>query len=107
MRYISYNSNSTVFTSYQSPPRFIHKMIRKTTVEQDVAATLAIAADYEAGVDAYKRGDYATALREFQPLAEQGDADAQYYLGVMYERCLLYTSPSPRDRQKSRMPSSA
>ena len=23
------------------------------------------------------------------------------------ERCLLYTSPSPRDRQKSRMPSSA
>ena len=23
------------------------------------------------------------------------------------ESCLLYTSPSPRDRQKSRMPSSA
>ena len=33
-------------------------------------------------------------------------------MGVMQERmdalsCLLYTSPSPRDRQKSRMPSSA
>ena len=25
----------------------------------------------------------------------------------MFENCLLYTSPSPRDRQKSRMPSSA
>ena len=25
----------------------------------------------------------------------------------MYNACLLYTSPSPRDRQKSRMPSSA
>ena len=25
----------------------------------------------------------------------------------MREACLLYTSPSPRDRQKSRMPSSA
>ena len=25
----------------------------------------------------------------------------------MYQDCLLYTSPSPRDRQKSRMPSSA
>ena len=25
----------------------------------------------------------------------------------VYEGCLLYTSPSPRDRQKSRMPSSA
>ena len=24
-----------------------------------------------------------------------------------YDSCLLYTSPSPRDRQKSRMPSSA
>ena len=27
--------------------------------------------------------------------------------GVMVAACLLYTSPSPRDRQKSRMPSSA
>ena len=26
---------------------------------------------------------------------------------VMKKDCLLYTSPSPRDRQKSRMPSSA
>ena len=27
--------------------------------------------------------------------------------GVEIVACLLYTSPSPRDRQKSRMPSSA
>ena len=27
--------------------------------------------------------------------------------GGLSEDCLLYTSPSPRDRQKSRMPSSA
>ena len=27
--------------------------------------------------------------------------------GCLHETCLLYTSPSPRDRQKSRMPSSA
>ena len=26
---------------------------------------------------------------------------------ALFEHCLLYTSPSPRDRQKSRMPSSA
>ena len=26
---------------------------------------------------------------------------------VKFSTCLLYTSPSPRDRQKSRMPSSA
>ena len=29
------------------------------------------------------------------------------YEGPLYAYCLLYTSPSPRDRQKSRMPSSA
>ena len=28
-------------------------------------------------------------------------------LGASIKVCLLYTSPSPRDRQKSRMPSSA
>ena len=29
------------------------------------------------------------------------------YTTDLYKDCLLYTSPSPRDRQKSRMPSSA
>ena len=28
-------------------------------------------------------------------------------LFAFHDNCLLYTSPSPRDRQKSRMPSSA
>ena len=34
-------------------------------------------------------------------------AIAQHELGWISKDCLLYTSPSPRDRQKSRMPSSA
>ena len=33
---------------------------------------------------AYERGDYATALRFFRPLAEQGDSTAQHNLGIMY-----------------------
>ncbi len=41
-------------------------------------------ADFQAGVDAYERGDYETALKEFRPLAEQGDAAAQYFLGFIY-----------------------
>ena len=47
---------------------------------------LAVAAcdDIQAGVDAYLRRDYATALHEWRPLAEQGNARAQYYLGVLY-----------------------
>ena len=42
-----------------------------------------------------------------------GDVDLRDWSGVMLGggpfnyTCLLYTSPSPRDRQKSRMPSSA
>ncbi len=42
--------------------------------------------DFDKGVAAYESGDFATALGEFRPLAEQGDADAQYNLGVMYEK---------------------
>ena len=41
-------------------------------------------ADYQAGLDAYNRGDYDTALKELRPLAEQGHAEAQYNLGYMY-----------------------
>ena len=39
-----------------------------------------------------------------QPMHALGDYAAKT---LKYKRCLLYTSPSPRDRQKSRMPSSA
>ena len=41
-------------------------------------------ADFQAGADANNRGDYATASREFRKLAEQGDAVAQYNLGLLY-----------------------
>ena len=41
-------------------------------------------ADFKAGEKAYHRGDYATALRELQPLAKQGHAVAQYNLGLLY-----------------------
>ena len=30
-----------------------------------------------------------------------------YFMAELTQRCLLYTSPSPRDRTRSRMPSSA
>jgi len=41
-------------------------------------------ADFKAGEKAHHRGDYATALREWQPLAKQGQAVAQYNLGLLY-----------------------
>ncbi len=39
---------------------------------------------FQEGLDAYERGDYETALKEFRPLAVQGDPLAQSYLGGMY-----------------------
>ena len=39
---------------------------------------------YQAGVAAYEDGDYATAIEKLQPFAEQGHAEVQYYLGLMY-----------------------
>jgi len=43
-------------------------------------------ADFKAGKDAYDRRDYSTALKEWRPLADQGYANAQYNLGVLYEK---------------------
>ena len=40
--------------------------------------------DFDAGFAAYQRGDYATALKEWKPLAEQGQIAAQIALGFMY-----------------------
>ena len=38
-------------------------------------------ADFDDGLAAYEEGDYAAALREWRPLADEGDLDAQFYLG--------------------------
>lgn len=43
------------------------------------------AQDFAKGVAAYETGDFATALKEWKPLAEQGDAAAQHNLGLMYD----------------------
>ena len=40
--------------------------------------------DFDKGLEAYDRSDYATALREFRPLAENGDPDAQFFLGQLH-----------------------
>ena len=40
-------------------------------------------------------------------LRQSSDEDVQDFFERVSTCCLLYTSPSPRDRQKSRMPSSA
>ena len=40
--------------------------------------------DFFKGWDAYVKGDFATALKHFRPLAKQGQISAQNFLGLMY-----------------------
>lgn len=50
-----------------------------------VPAMASAAAD-SAALDAFRARDYGTALVKFKPAAAAGDADAQYYLGVMLQQ---------------------
>ena len=49
-----------------------------------ICLTTSAWANLQAGNEAYKSGDDATALSEWRPLAEQGDAISQHSLGWMY-----------------------
>jgi TPR repeat protein len=66
----------------------------RTTIKAVIAAFLfftaalavgvALADAFEDGRTAYKRGDYAAAVKEWRSLAEASDAEVQFYLGTMY-----------------------
>lgn len=49
-------------------------------------ASISFADTFEDGLKAYKSGDYKKALSVWTPLANKGNASAQYNLGVMYEK---------------------
>ena len=71
----------------------------------DNAATTRMAEEAEAAMQPYlveKFGNASTAYG-YGEEAQAAIAHAREVIAA----CLLYTSPSPRDRQKSRMPSSA
>ena len=49
-----------------------------------LAAAIPAFADFATGLTAYEKGDYVTAVKEWMPLAEQGDAPTQYNVGLLY-----------------------
>ena len=49
-----------------------------------ILAFPALAQSVRAGVEAWQQGDYAGAVGEWRPLADRGDADAQFNLGHAY-----------------------
>lgn len=48
-------------------------------------APIAVSADVKDGVDAWSRGDYSEAIREWQAMADKGDPDAQFNLAQAYK----------------------
>src|SRR5690348_18489120 len=51
-------------------------------------ATAQAATPYEQAFAAYQKGDYPQALKLLKPLAEKGNVNAQYNVGVMYNEAL-------------------
>jgi len=53
-----------------------------------LASTRLMAADFASGLDAFDRGLYQEALAQFKPLAQEGNARAEYRLGLSYAKGL-------------------
>ena len=84
----------------ETPPRLpIPRNTCQTSSVRNLIATLCLtiavllgsagvswSADFQKGLTAYESGDFATALREWTPLAEQGHASAQSNLGNGYNK---------------------
>ena len=63
-------------------------LLRTTILSLALAfgAGAALAQDFQKGLAAAQEGDYATALQEWRPLAEQGNVTSQYNIAVMYDK---------------------
>ncbi|HEY0164090.1 MAG TPA: hypothetical protein VGB39_01825, partial [Sphingomicrobium sp.] len=42
-------------------------------------------ADVKSGVEAWQKGDFGSAVRQWRALADKGDADAQFNMGQAYK----------------------
>ena len=58
--------------------------MRRTLVLLAALTVVACADRFEVGKKAYEQENYAVALQEWQPLANEGHADAQSWLGFLY-----------------------
>ena len=82
----------------------------RTSANSDLLVRSFVLASGEHRNDAVgqKRTEKKTSLSKFKRIITSMDfSDYLIHTYIQIYICLLYTSPSPRDRQKSRMPSSA
>ena len=90
------------------------KLIRKITIGKDYKND---AMHYSVGQDVYgghtidsiveENDKFSIYIRKGKEVLPWKDFNKNMAISVEYNFCLLYTSPSPRDRTRSRMPSSA
>jgi TPR repeat protein len=59
-------------------------IIRTVTLGLMLAGSCQVAGDWDEAVAAERNGDYVTAFREYQKLADSGEVEALHNLGVMY-----------------------
>ena len=64
--------------------KFEKKLIPTTLLLCTLGVISPINADFNDGWDAYTDGDFRGASKEWQPLAEKGDAKSQTNLGILY-----------------------
>ena len=57
----------------------------ESVIEGNAAYGAKATAELQTGLDAYKNGDYSVAINKLVPLANNGDATAQFQLGLMNE----------------------
>ena len=69
----------------KSQEKKMHRFILALSCILTMLAAPISAQDFQKGLEAAQSGDFATALKEWKPLAEGGDSVAQYNLGVMYK----------------------
>ena len=55
-----------------------------TVTSINFAAVASTKSDFQAGWNAYQDGNFISALKIWEPLAEKGDPRAQFNIGVMY-----------------------
>lgn len=88
-----YSQNEKALTSYSAPPTVNGKKAWKTIAVGISISVLLIAGvlwlsksnpDFEKGLAAAKNNDYVGALKEWEPIAEQGDPNTQFNVGLIY-----------------------
>jgi len=77
-------------------PESCARVLGRTT--QVASSSTTKAGDYQKGLDAYRKGDWAAARREWDPLAQQGHAYAQFRLGWFHE----YGQGTPKNYKTAR-----